>query len=206
MDKNTGVKQSADNKYLITDADGITRCWWCNDSQQYRDYHGNEWGKPEFDDFLLFEAISLEAFQAGLSWKTILNKRQAFKVAFNDFDFYKVAGFGEKDVISLLDNEAIIRHRGKIAATINNASRAIEIVDEYGSFSDYIWGWQSKDRVSNVKQIANSAEPPSVTENSKLLSKDLKDRGWKFVGPTTIYAFMQAIGLVNDHIDGCDSR
>ena len=206
MSKTSISKQDLRAKYLITDADGITRCWWCNDNQQYRDYHDNEWGKPVFDDFLLFEMISLEAFQSGLSWNTILNKRQAFRVAFNDFDFNKVAGFSEEDIIRLLGNKAIIRHRGKIEATINNALRAIEIVGEYGKFSDYIWGWQPKDRDPDAKQQGNAIEPPSITRTSTLLSKDLKSRGWKFVGPTTVYAFMQAVGLVNDHIDGCDSR
>jgi DNA-3-methyladenine glycosylase I len=206
MDKKSQTMQDSGNKHLIIDANGITRCWWCNGSQQYMDYHDNEWGKPELDDFLLFEALSLDAFQSGLSWNTILNKRQAFRLAFKNFDFNKVANFSEEDVLILLGNKAIVRHRGKIEAAINNASRAIEIVDEYGNFSDYIWGWKPKDKELDVNQPGQTTEPPSITKTSILLSKDLKSRGWKFVGPTTIYAFMQAIGLVNDHIEGCDSR
>lgn len=162
-------------------------------------YHDEEWGQHVHDDVRLFEKICLEGFQAGLSWITILRKRENFRTAFADFDFHKVAKFDNDDTNELLQNEGIIRHRGKIEATINNAQRAIELVEEQGSLSDYFWSYkpESKPLPKAISDI------PSKTDISAALSKDLKKRGWKFVGPTTVYAFMQAMGMVNDHIDGC---
>ena len=185
---------------LMTGEDGKQRCWWCGDDPLYMDYHDNEWGKPVTDDVRLFEKICLEGFQAGLSWITILRKRENFRDAFDGFDFNKVQHYTEKDVQRLLDNAGIIRHRGKIEATINNAARAVEIVEEFGSLSDYFWAYEPDDHV----RPKSRADISSVTDVSKEMSKDLKKRGWKFVGPTTCYAFMQAMGLVNDHIVGCD--
>ena len=185
---------------LITGEDGKTRCWWCGTDPLYVSYHDNEWGFPVHDDQRLFEKICLEGFQAGLSWITILRKRENFRAAFENFDFHKVAKFTEKDIERLLQNEGIIRHRGKIEATINNAAKALEMEKEFGSLNKYFWSWKPEDH--NAPK--NTSEIAGKTEITKQLSKDLKKRGWKFVGPTTIYAFMQAMGLVNDHIEGCD--
>jgi len=183
-------------------ADGRLRCWWPGDLDDYTLYHDVEWGRPTLDDVQLFEKICLEGFQSGLSWLTILRKRENFRAAFENFDFAKVADFGEPDVERLLQDAGIIRHRGKIEATINNAARALAMVDEFGSVKNYIWQWRPEGREPDLKdpslQIANQ------TATSAALSKDLKKRGWKFFGPTTAYAFMQAMGLVNDHIEGCE--
>jgi len=190
------------SKLLNQGADGRLRCWWPGDLDDYTLYHDEEWGRPTLDDVQLFEKICLEGFQSGLSWLTILRKRENFRAAFENFDFAKVAEFGEPDVERLLQDAGIIRHRGKIEATINNAARALRMVDEFGSVKNYIWQWRPEDREPDLKdpslQIANQ------TATSAALSKDLKKRGWKFFGPTTAYAFMQAMGLVNDHIEGCE--
>lgn len=196
----------ADKKYIITDEDGIARCWWGHEPLDYQKYHDEEWGFPVTDDFKLFEKICLEGFQSGLSWLTILRKRENFREAFAGFNFYKIAEFGDEDVARLLHNAGIIRHRGKIEATINNAHRAIKIVDEFGSLARYIWKWEPESREPGIGKNDNNVQIPSVTNTSQLLSKDLKKRGWKFFGPTTAYAFMQAMGLVNDHIKGCAIR
>jgi DNA-3-methyladenine glycosylase I len=190
-------------KYLHTAEDGITRCWWGSDHQDYRLYHDQEWGDPVANDFQLFEKICLEGFQSGLSWLTILRKRDNFRRVFVDFDFYQVANFDESDVARLLLDAGIIRHRGKIEATINNARRALEIVDEFGSLSAYIWQWEPSAVEPHVGKGNEGNPNPSITATSQALSKDLKKRGWKFFGPTTAYAFMQAMGLVNDHQQGC---
>lgn len=190
-------------KYIRMDEDGITRCWWGHEPLEYRKYHDEEWGRPVADDFRLFEKICLEGFQSGLSWLTILRKRENFREAFAGFDFNKIADFDDHDVACLLQNAAIIRHRGKIEATINNARRALEIVDEFGSLAGYVWRWEPKSREPGIGKKDNNGGTPSVTKTSQLLSKDLKQRGWKFFGPTTAYAFMQAMGLVNDHMEGC---
>ncbi|MEM7651277.1 MAG: DNA-3-methyladenine glycosylase I [Pseudomonadota bacterium] len=184
---------------LIHDEEGCARCWWCGDDPLYVSYHDEEWGHPVMDDVRLFEKICLEGFQAGLSWITILRKRENFRAAFDGFDFHIVQDYSEKDVQRLLKYEGIIRHRGKIEATINNAKRAVEMEVEFGSLAHYFWGFEPKDRapIQALKDI------PDQTDVSKALSKDLKKRGWKFVGPTTAYAFMQAMGLVNDHMKGC---
>jgi DNA-3-methyladenine glycosylase I len=191
------------NKYLKTDEGGVTRCWWGHEPPIYQKYHDEEWGRPVIDDYKLFEKICLEGFQSGLSWLTILRKRENFREAFADFDFNKVAAFDENDVEALLQNAGIIRHRGKIMATINNAQRAIELVEEFGSLAIYIWRWEPETREPQLGKGNDSAPIPSITKTSQLLSKDLKKRGWKFFGPTTAYAFMQAMGLVNDHMEGC---
>ena len=184
---------------LIEGADSQKRCWWCGDDPLYVSYHDDEWGHVVTDDIRLFEKICLEGFQAGLSWITILRKRENFRAAFDGFDFTKIQDYSEGDVERLLGDAGIIRHRGKIEATINNAQRALEMVDEFGSLAKYFWGWEPEVGT----RIRAMADIPAVTDISKALSKDLKKRGWKFVGPTTAYAFMQAMGLVNDHIEGC---
>ncbi|MFT5697664.1 MAG: DNA-3-methyladenine glycosylase I [Desulforhopalus sp.] len=195
-----------DNKYIVTAEDGVARCWWGHEPLVYRKYHDEEWGRPVDDDIRLFEKICLEGFQSGLSWLTILRKRENFREEFAGFDFHKIATFDDEDVTCLLQNTGIIRHRGKIEATINNASRALEIVNEFGSLARYIWKWEPKSREPGIGKNDNNAMIPSITKTSQLLSKDLKKRGWKFFGPTTAYAFMQAMGLVNDHMEGCAIR
>ena len=180
------------------------RCFWCGEDELYVHYHDYEWGKPVHDDVRLFEKICLEGFQSGLSWYTILKRREGFRTAFEKFDLKKVAQFTDDDVARLLQDEGIIRHRGKIEATINNAARALELVQEFGSLDAYFWQFvpPAAERADKVTR----ATIPASTPTSIRLSKDLKKRGWKFVGPTTCYAFMQAMGLVNDHIDGCQFK
>ncbi len=182
------------------------RCWWCGDDPLYVRYHDDEWGRPVRDDRRLFEKICLEGFQAGLSWITILRKRENFRRAFRDFDPDRVARFTARDVERLLADEGIVRHRGKIESTINNAKRARELRDEFGSLSDYFWRWQP-DPATRPRRITRDVlQALGKTPESTALSKDLRKRGWTFVGPTTIYAFMQAMGLVNDHVEGCVVR
>ena len=194
------------NQHLHTAQDGITRCCWCSDEPDYINYHDQEWGRPVVDDILIFEKICLEGFQSGLSWLTILRKRKNFRKAFAGFDFYKITEFDENHIEILLQNSGIIRHRGKIEATINNAHRALEVVEEFGSLASYIWGWEPESPEPHLGKDICSYPIPAITKTSKLLSEDLKTRGWKFFGPTTAYAFMQAMGLVNDHIEGCAIR
>ncbi|MDQ6997132.1 MAG: DNA-3-methyladenine glycosylase I [Mariprofundus sp.] len=194
------------HSYLRTAEDGISRCWWGSDDPDYRRYHDEEWGRPTIDDFKLFEKISLEGFQSGLSWLTILRKREHFRKAFAGFDFNKVAMLDDDYVLYLLQNACIVRHRGKIEATINNAGRALEIVDEFGSLAAYIWQWEPDAPEPHIGKGEYNHPTPSITKSSQALSKDLKKRGWKFFGPTTAYAFMQAMGLVNDHMQGCACR
>ena len=191
---------------LVTAADGRTRCFWCTSAPEYLDYHDREWGYPVTDDRRLFEKICLEGFQSGLSWLTILRKRESFRAAFSGFDFDRVAGYGPADVERLLGDAGIVRHRGKIESTINNARRARELVAEFGSLSAYFWQWvpPASERPRRLTRAA--LMQMSKTPSSAALSKDLKERGWTFVGPTTVYAFMQAMGLVNDHIEGCFVR
>lgn len=185
---------------IYSDKDQKTRCWWCGDDPLYVAYHDQEWGNAVHDDHRLFEKICLEGFQSGLSWITILRKRENFRAAFDHFDFAKVSAYDENDVDRLLQNAGIIRHRGKIEATINNAARAIEMVEEFGSLAEYFWAYKPE----HHQRPARKSDVPGSTEISATLSKNLKKRGWKFVGPTTCYAFMQAMGLVNDHIQGCE--
>lgn len=186
---------------LLTGTDGKTRCWWCGNDPLYMHYHDTEWGKPVTDDIRLFEKICLEGFQSGLSWLTILRKRENFRAAFDGFDFNKVAQYTDSDVNRLLQDAGIIRHRGKIEAAINNATRAIELRKEYGSLSAYFWSFKPQNHTRpHTKADIRATTPESIT-----LSKDLKKRGWKFIGATTCYAFMQAMGMVDDHITGCSS-
>ena len=181
-------------------------CTWPGSDELYIRYHDEEWGRPVIDDRRLFEKICLEGFQSGLSWITILRKRENFRRAFAGFDPAAVSRFGARDVQRLLKDAGIIRHRGKIQSTINNARRALELIDEQGSLAAYFWSWEPEAsarprRVTRAQLIKMSTTPQSIA-----LSKDMKKRGWTFVGPTTCYAFMQAMGLVNDHIEGCRVR
>jgi DNA-3-methyladenine glycosylase I len=186
--------------------DGVVRCFWGDSAPEYRAYHDTEWGFPVDDDRRLFEKLSLEGFQSGLSWLTILRKREAFRRAFAGFDIEQVARFGDRDVARLLDDASIVRHRGKIEATLNNAKRAVELVDEEGSLAAYVWRFEP-DPSTRPKRLTWSALLElGQTPESQAMAKDLKRRGWRFVGPTTVYAFMQAMGLVNDHVEGCDAR
>jgi DNA-3-methyladenine glycosylase I len=191
---------------LVRGPDGLPRCWWGAADDTYRDYHDREWGFPVADDRRLFEKLCLEGFQSGLSWITILRKRESFRTAFAGFDFARVARFSGRDVERLLEDTRIVRHRGKIESTIHNARRAVELAEEAGSLARYFWRWapvarSRPRRLSHAALLAMSTTPESVA-----LSRDLKKRGWTFVGPTTVYAFMQAMGLVNDHVEGCAVR
>ena len=191
---------------LITGEDGQQRCFWYGGLEDYRRYHDEEWGRPVTDDRRLFEKICLEGFQSGLSWLTILRKRDSFRAAFAGFDFHRVARFDDDDIARCLADAGIVRHRGKIVSTINNARRAMELEAEFGSLSRYFWSFEpaAAERPARMDYATLRANPTSPT--SVRLSKDLKKRGWTFVGPTTVYAFMQAMGLVNDHIEGCCCR
>lgn len=180
--------------------DGVTRCWWCGDDPLYVRYHDDEWGHPVTNDVRLFEKLCLEGFQSGLSWLTILRKRENFRAAFAGFDIDRVAAFDEGDVQRLLADQGIVRHRGKIVSTINNARRALELCDEFGSIHAYVVGYTP----ARVGRLTIDSEMPATCPESVAMSKDLKRRGWSFVGPTTMYAFMQAMGLVDDHIEGCE--
>ena len=184
----------------------MKRCWWAGTDPLYVRYHDEEWGRPVHDDRRLFEKICLEGFQAGLSWLTILRKREHFRRAFAGFDMERVARFTERDVERLLGNSGIVRHRGKIESTINNAQRALELRKEVGSLSDYFWAWQPAPAARPKRMTREVLAGMATTPESTALSKDLRRRGWTFVGPTTVYAFMQAMGLVNDHVDECGVR
>jgi DNA-3-methyladenine glycosylase I len=191
---------------LFTGADGRPRCSWCAATPAYQHYHDREWGFPVTEDRRLFEKLCLEGFQAGLSWLTILNKREAFRTAFAQFDAEKMARFGEADVARLLADAGIVRHHGKIESAIGNARRLLELREAHGSLAAYVWRFEPDPasrpkRLTLAKLKAMTSSPESVA-----LSKGLKKKGWGFVGPTTMYAFMQAMGLVNDHIDGCHVR
>lgn len=179
-----------------------TRCGWVPaGDKSYADYHDNEWGKPVFDDHILFEFLVLESFQAGLSWNTILKKRENFRLAFDSFNYEKIAKYNDKKIAELILNEGIIRHRGKIEATINNAQRFMDIQQEFGSFSAFLWRYTDNLPIKN--EWKTLAEVPAKTPLSYQISKDLKKRGFKFLGSTTMYAYMQAVGLVNDHLQDC---
>jgi DNA-3-methyladenine glycosylase I len=182
----------------------IKRCWWCGNDPLYVRYHDEEWGRPVRDDRRLFEKVCLEGFQAGLSWLTILRKRERFREAFRGFDPDRVARFSSRDVARLLKDEGIVRHRGKIESTINNARRARELREEWGSLADYFWRWQPDKTTRPAAITRDVLMGMATTPESTALSKDLRRRGWTFVGPTTIYAFMQAMGMVNDHVNECD--
>jgi DNA-3-methyladenine glycosylase I len=193
-------------KGLAVGEDGRARCWWGASTPDYAHYHDTEWGRPVADDRRLFEKICLEGFQAGLSWLTILRKRDNFRRGFHEFDFEKVARFGSRDVTRLLKDAGIVRHRGKIESTINNARRALTLRDEFGSLARYFWQFEPAPADRPRKLTHAVLTTMAQTPVSVALSKDLKRRGWTFVGPTTVYAFMQAMGLVNDHLEGCVVR
>ncbi len=182
------------------------RCPWGTSEPLYEEYHDSEWGRPVTNDIRLFEKICLEGFQSGLSWITILRKRERFRQVFVGFDFEKIALFDETDVERLLQDAGIIRHRGKINATINNAQRAIQMRDEFGTLAKYFWSFEPKPETRPADMSWEKLKSVAITQESTALSKDLKKRGWKFVGPTTCYAFMQAMGLVNDHVSECFCR
>lgn len=184
----------------IAGPDGKPRCRWSAAAPEFLAYHDNEWGFPVGDDRRLFEKLCLEGFQSGLSWRTILAKRENFRAAFHHFDFNRIAEFTDADVARLLQDQGIVRHRGKIAAVINNARRVQELVKQQGSLAAYVWRFEPKPDELAPPQTA------STSSASILMSKDLKKRGWAFVGPTTVYAFMQAMGLINDHAEGCVVR
>ncbi len=191
---------------IITGPDGVDRCFWHGNLPDYIHYHDHEWGRPVADDRRLFEKICLEGFQSGLSWLTILRKRENFREAFSGFDFECVAEFTEVDVERLLGNAGIVRHRGKIASTINNARRARELADEAGSLAAFFWKFEpAPEERPAVVDLAHLRANPTTAVSTRI-SKELKKRGWSFVGPTTVYAFMQAMGMVNDHIEGCACR
>ena len=186
--------------------DGKVRCAWCRSDPAYVAYHDTEWGVPAHDDRALFEKICLEGFQSGLSWLTILRKRENFRRAFADFAFERVARFNGHDVRRLLKDAGIVRHRGKIESTINNARRCEDLVEEFGSLANYVWRFEPSPRSRPKRLTWDVLKTMGTTPDSIALSKDLRRRGWTFVGPTTMYAFMQAMGLVNDHLHGCHVR
>ena len=179
----------------------VVRCAWCEKDDLYRNYHDQEWGKPIYDDETIFEFLILESFQAGLSWYTILSKRENFRAAFDYFDYQKIAQYSEEKVEELIQNAGIIRNRLKILATINNAQKFMEVQKEFGSFSKYIWGFVNHEPIINRPKTLK--EVPATTEISDALAKDLKKRGFKFMGSTVVYAHMQATGMVNDHVEDC---
>ena len=191
---------------LAAGPDGQLRCAWGVSTADYVAYHDAEWGFPVVDDRRLFEKLCLEGFQSGLSWLTILRKRDAFRAGFANFEIAKVAAFGARDVKRLLADAGIVRHRGKIESAINNAKRALEIVAEHGSLAQYVWTFGPPSSERPRKLTLAALRRMASTPTSNRLSNDLKRRGWSFVGPTTVYAFMQAMGLVNDHLDGCVIR
>ncbi|MEJ8571894.1 DNA-3-methyladenine glycosylase I [Microbaculum marinum] len=191
---------------LMRREDGRVSCWWPGSDALYADYHDTEWGRPVSDDRKLFEKLCLEGFQSGLSWITILRKRENFRNAFANFDIDEVAAFGDNDIERLLQDAGIVRHRGKIVSVINNARRALELRKEAGSIAAFVWTFEpaAADRPARVNHAA--LREMAKTPQSTALSKELKKRGWSFVGPTTVYSFMQAMGLVNDHLEGCHCR
>lgn len=187
-------------KTTVLGEDGKPRCRWCSASPEFPHYHDTEWGFPVDDDHRLFEKLCLEGFQSGLSWRTILIKRDNFRRAFHHFDFNRIARYGDRDVARLLSDEGIVRHRGKIEAVINNAGRAQQMVRQEGSLAAFFWRYEPD------SSLVAEPQTVSICAESVALSKALKKLGWKFVGPTTVYAFMQAMGLVNDHVEGCVMR
>jgi DNA-3-methyladenine glycosylase I len=191
---------------LVRGADGLPRCWWGGSDDLYRRYHDEEWGWPVADDRALFEKLCLEGFQSGLSWITILRKRENFRRAFRGFAPEAVARFDRRYVAGLLRDAGIVRHRGKIESTVNNARRALELRREFGSLARYVWRWEPASAHRPRRLTRQALLRMATTAQSIALSRDLKKRGWTFVGPTIVYAFMQAMGLVNDHIEGCAAR
>ena len=193
-------------KDVVVGDDGVARCWWCARDALYQNYHDTEWGRPVDRDVPLFEKLALEGFQSGLSWLTILRKRENFRKAFASFDTEKVARFNQRSVQRLMSDGGIVRNRAKIEATINNARRYIELVDEFGSLAAYVWRFEPEPGSRPPILVRDTLTEISTSDESIALSKDLRRRGWAFVGPTTAYAFMEAVGLVNDHLTACDLR
>lgn len=191
-------------KGLIKGDDGKLRCFWCGQDPEYIRYHDEEWGKPQTNDRALFEKLCLEGFQSGLSWITILRKRPAFRKAFANFDMQSLTRFTQSDIESCLQNKDIIRHRGKIEAVINNAPLALKIIEDHGSLYNFLKPYTPKARPQTIDN--KHYQTITQTEETRALSKVLKKQGWKFVGPTTLYAFMQSTGFINDHIEGCCKR
>jgi DNA-3-methyladenine glycosylase I len=191
---------------VVVGEDGVARCWWATGDPLYEPYHDDEWGRPVADDVRLFEKLTLEGFQSGLSWLTILRKRENFRRAFKGFDIEAVARFGARDVERLMADSGIVRNRAKIDAAINNARRCLELIDEFGSFAAYVWGFEPDAKTRPRKLDWETLRQATTSDEAAAMSKDLRRRGWSFVGPTTAYAFMQAMGLVNDHLSGCDAR
>jgi DNA-3-methyladenine glycosylase I len=192
--------------FLHEGPDGEPRCWWVRFAPEFVPYHDREWGYPVADDRRLFEKMSLESFQSGLSWRTILNKREAFRAAFDGFDFGRVAEYDGRDVERLLGDAGIVRHRGKIEATIHNAGVARDLVDRCGSLAAFVWRFEPDPADRPERVTWEAIREMATTPASSALSKELKRKGWRFFGPTTAYAFMQAMGLVNDHQEGCCYR
>ena len=194
-------------KVLITGKDSKQRCFWCGDDEQYVAYHDLQWARPVVDDIALYEKICLEGFQAGLSWLTILRKRESFRDAFRDFEPRVVANFKQRDIARLMKNESIVRHRGKIEAAINNAQATLEVQKEFGSLAIFIWSFRPVPNLPAINKAPRQiSDIKASTDESVALSKALRQRGFKFVGPTTMYAAMQSLGLVNDHFEGCYVR
>jgi len=187
---------------IVVGNDGIARCWWPGTDPLYAAYHDREWGRPVADDNRLFEKLCLEGFQSGLSWLTILRKREGFRAGFAGFAPEVVARFDEGDIERLVADAGIVRHRGKILSVINNARKMQAIRDEFGSLAAFVWGFEA----DNPRAPRTKADIRPTSPESEALSKALRKRGWSFVGPTTVYAFMQAMGIVNDHLEGCSCR
>ena len=191
---------------IIVGEDGVFRCWWPGNDPLYCAYHDTEWGRPVADDRRLFEKLILEGFQSGLSWLTILRKRENFRKAFRSFDPGALSRFGKRDVERLLKDAGIVRHRGKIEATINNARRYRELIDEFGSLAAFVWQYEPEPSARSGVVDYGTLMQATTSPEAKALSKELRRRGWSFVGPTTVYSFMEAMGLVNDHLDACAFR
>lgn len=188
---------------VVRGDDGVDRCWWCNGDPLYETYHDLEWGRPVAEDRTLFEKLCLEGFQSGLSWLTILRKRENFRRAFRSFDIEAVARFNARSVDRLIADAGIVRHRGKIESTIDNARRCIDLVEEFGSLAGYVWSYEPDDASRPTTLDRATLTHVTTSIEATRMSKDLKRRGWSFVGPTTVYSFMEAMGLVNDHLTGC---
>jgi DNA-3-methyladenine glycosylase I len=193
-------------KDVIVGSDGVARCRWCTGDALYQSYHDSEWGRPVDQDMRLFEKLALEGFQSGLSWLTILRKRENFRRAFKSFDIETVARFNKRSMQRLLSDSGIVRNRSKIEATINNARRCIELIQEFGSFGAYVWRFEPEPSTRPRTLNWDSLAQITTSDEAMALSKDLRRRGWAFVGPTTAYAFMEAMRLVNDHVAACDVR
>ncbi|MDQ3962787.1 MAG: DNA-3-methyladenine glycosylase I [Actinomycetota bacterium] len=190
---------------MTTDG-SVSRCWWCVGDALYESYHDYEWGRPVANDKRLFEKLSLEGFQSGLSWLTILRKRENFRRAFKSFDIPSVARYNARSVERLLLDAGIVRNRAKIEATINNAKRCLDLIDEFGSLAAYAWSFEPDERPRSATADWNALMSIGTSAEAAAMSKDLKQRGWSFVGPTTVYSFMEAMGVVNDHVNRCGIR